>query len=198
MTPDEMLVHLKEQAPRQRVTLDAVFKVCQEQVERGVTDFSFAAIARMGAGRGVPKVQSIRNKTGENYRMLIKCFEGSKVARKRVLKKRAADAWVDDIEDVGLRFMVNITLCKLAEAERLNKELIPPGTEIRIDDRVGSGTEYRLTPVERRAIEYLLSEDFFTVWQLKPSAKGTVVDEQGKVVFKPGTMDALTKILKYL
>lgn len=71
MTPDEMLAHLKEHAPRQRVTLDAVFAVCQEQIERGVADFSFATIARMGTGRGVPKVQSIRNKTGENYRMLI-------------------------------------------------------------------------------------------------------------------------------
>jgi hypothetical protein len=198
MTPDEMLAHLKEQASRQRVTLDAVFTVCQEQIERGVSDFSFATIARMGAGRGVPKVQSIRNKTGDNYRVLIKCFEGSIGARKRVPKAKAADAWVDEIADPRLRLMVNITLSKLAEAERLNKELIPPGTEIRIDDRVGSQTEYRLTPVERRAIEHLMSEDFFTAWHLKPVGKGTVVDEQGKIVFKPGTLDALTKILKYL
>ncbi|EPJ8757521.1 MULTISPECIES: gamma-mobile-trio protein GmtX [Pseudomonadaceae] len=198
MTPDEMLAHLKEHAPRQRVTLDAVFAVCQEQIERGVADFSFATIARMGTGRGVPKVQSIRNKTGENYRMLIKCFEGSIGARKRLPKQKAADAWVDDIADPRLRLMVNITLSKLAEAERLNRELIPPGTEIRIDDRVGSQTEYRLTPVERRAIEYLISEDFFITWQLKPSSKGAVVDEQGKTVFKPGTLDALTKILNYL
>uniref|UniRef100_UPI00286CBE70 gamma-mobile-trio protein GmtX n=1 Tax=Pseudomonas sp. TaxID=306 RepID=UPI00286CBE70 len=74
----------------------------------------------------------------------------------------------------------------------------PPGTEIRIDDRVGSQAEYRLTPVERRAIEHLMSEDFFTAWQLKPNSKGAVVDEQGKIVFKPGTLDALTKILNYL
>jgi hypothetical protein len=198
MTPEEMLAHLKERAPRQQATLDAVFVVCQEQVERGVADFSFATIARLGGGRGVPKVQSIRNKTGENYRMLIKCFEGSIGARKRVSKEKAADAWVDDIADPRLRLMVNITLSKLAEAERLNRELIPPGTVIRIDDRVGSQTEYKLTPVERRAIEHLMSEDFFTAWQLKPSSKGAVVDEQGKVVFKPGTLDALTKILNYL
>jgi hypothetical protein len=198
MTPAEMLAHLKERAPRQQATLDAVFAVCQEQVERGVADFSFATIARLGGGRGVPKVQSIRNKTGENYRMLIKCFEGSIGARKRVPKAKATDAWVDEIADPRLRLLVNITLSKLAEAERLNRELIPPGTEIRIDDRVGSQTEYRLTPVERRAIEHLMSEDFFTAWQLKTSGKGAVVDEQGKIVFKPGTLDALTKILNYL
>lgn len=197
MTPDEMLAHLKEKAPRQRETLDAVFAVCQEQVERGVADFSFATIARLGAGRGVPKVQSIRNKTGENYRALIKCFEGSKGVRRRVPKAKSADAWVDEIEDPRIRLMVNITLSKLAEAERLNKELIPPGMEIRIDDRVGSQSQYRLTPVERRAIEHLMSEDFLIAWHLKLGGKGSVVDEQGKVVFKPGTLDAFTKILKH-
>jgi acyl-CoA synthetase (AMP-forming)/AMP-acid ligase II len=31
----------------------------------------------------------------------------------------------------------------------LGKSGVPPGTEIRIDDRVGSGTEHSLTPVER-------------------------------------------------
>lgn len=198
MTPEEMLAHLKERAPRQKASLDAVFAVCQEQIERGVADFSFATIARLGGGRGVPKVQSIRNKTGDNYRMLIKCFEGSNGARKRVPKDKAADAWVDEIADPRLRLMANITLSKLAEAERLNKELIPPGTEIRIDDRVGSQTEYKLTPVERRAIEHLMSEDFFTTWRLKPGSKGTVVDEHGKIVFKPGTLDAISKILNYL
>ena len=197
MTPEEMLAHLKEKAPRQQETLDAVFTVCQEQVEREVADFSFATIARLGAGRGVPKVQSIRNKTGDNYRSLIKCFEGSKGVRKRVPKEKSADAWVDEIEDPRLRLMANITLSKLAEAERLNKELIPPGMEIRIDDRVGSQSEYRLTPVERRAIEHLMSEDFLIAWHLKLGGKGSVVDEQGKVVFKPGTLDALTKILNH-
>ncbi|RAI71903.1 hypothetical protein DOZ80_08705 [Pseudomonas fluorescens] len=198
MTPDEMLAHLKDRAPRQKATLDAVFAVCQEQIERGVADFSFSTIARMGAGRGVPKVQSIRNKTGDNYRMLIKCFEGSAGARKRIPKAKSADAWVDEIEDARLRLMANITLSKLKEAERLNRELIPPGMEIRIDDRGGSHFQSSLTPVERRALEHLISEEFFTAWRLKPGGKGTVVDEQGKVVFKPGTLDALTKILNSL
>lgn len=198
MTPEDILAHLKEKAPRQQATLDAIYSVCQEQVEREVADFSFATIARLGAGKGVPKVQSIRNKTGENYRTLIKCFEGSQGARKRVPKSKAADSWVNEIEDPKLRLMANITLSKLAEAERLNRELIPPGMEIRIDDRSGSGTECKLSPVERRAIEHLMSEEFLTTWRLKAGNRGTVIDEQGKIVFKPGTLDALTKILKYL
>ncbi|WP_426619476.1 gamma-mobile-trio protein GmtX [Pseudomonas rustica] len=197
MTPEEIMAHLKEKAPRQEATLEAIFAICQEQVERGSTDFSFATIARFGAGKGVPKVQSIRNKTGENYRTLIKCFEDSQGARKRVPKSKPADSWVDEIEDPKLRLMANITLSKLAEAERLNRELIPPGMEIRIDDRGASGTEYKLSPVERRAIEHLMSDDLLTTWRLKVGNRGTVIDEQGKVVFKPGTLDALTKILKY-
>ncbi|MNN59940.1 hypothetical protein D3C81_1750930 [compost metagenome] len=175
-----------------------MFNVCQEQIERKVSDFTFATIARMGVGRGVPKVQSIRNKTGENYRILIKCFDESSGARKRVPKAKTSDAWVDEIENPRLRLMVNITLSKLAEAERLYRELIPPGLEIRIDDRGGSQMECTLTPVERRAIEHLMSEEFLTTWHLKRGGKGAIVDEQGKIVFKPGTLDALTKILNYL
>lgn len=48
--------------------------------------------------------------------------------------------------------MGSVTPSKLAQAERLNGELIPLGAEICIDDRVRSQAEYRLTPIERRAL----------------------------------------------
>lgn len=40
----------------------------------GIHDFSISTIAKLGNNRGVPKAQSIRNKTGEKYRALIQCF----------------------------------------------------------------------------------------------------------------------------
>jgi hypothetical protein len=50
------------------------------------------------------------------------------------LKTRVADAWGDEIADTELRLLANITHSKLAEAERLNRAIIPLGLEIRIDD----------------------------------------------------------------
>lgn len=198
MTPDELLAALKTKSPRQSATLDAVYAVCQEQVDRGATDFSYSTISRLGAERGVPRTQSIHNKTGENYRALIKCFEESPGARKRMPRPKAADAWVDDIKDPKTKLMVNITLSKLREAEKLNRELIPPNAEFRVDDRPGTPTDFKLTNPERNAIEYLLSEDFLRAWNLEAGPRGTLVDSAGKNVFKPGTMDAFRKVLKFM
>ncbi len=50
-------------------------QICTEQQERGIGyDFSISTIAKLGNNSGVPKAQSIRNKTGEKYRALIQCF----------------------------------------------------------------------------------------------------------------------------
>lgn len=197
MTPDELLAALKSKSPRKSATLDAVYAVCQEQVDRGATDFSYTTISRLGAGRGVPKVQSIHNASGESYRALIKCFEESPGARKRPPKPRAADAWVEDIKEPKTKLMVNITLSKLREAEKLIREFIPPGTEIRVDDRLATANDFKLTNPERNAIEYLLSDEFLKAWNLEVGQRGTLVDSQGKNVFKPGTLEALKKVLKY-
>ncbi|MCE1003082.1 MULTISPECIES: gamma-mobile-trio protein GmtX [Pseudomonas] len=198
MTPEEMLQYLCEKAPRQKASLKAVYAVCKEQAESGSTDFSYSAIARLGIDRGVPKVQSIRNKTGENYQALIKCFEGTLGARKRTPKSRSGDAWADQISDPKLRILVQRLLAELAEAQRTVKEFIPPGTKIRVDDRSNASSDFKLTNVERRAIEHLKTDDFLQQWKLIRGEKGDVVDERGKVVFKPGTMQAIEKVLKYL
>lgn len=197
MTPDELLAVLKAKSPRQSSSLDAVYAVCREQIDRGAADFSYATISRLGAESGVPRAQSIHNKTGENYRALIKCFEESPNARKRISKSRASDDWVEEIKDPKIKLLVNITLSRLREAEKKNRELIPPGTEIQIDDRSGSSPELKLTNSERNALQYLLSDDFLSAWKLEVGQRGTLVDSQGNNVFKPGTLDALRKILKY-
>ncbi len=65
ITPEEVLSQLKKKASsRVQSSLEAVFTICKEQQERGLNDFSYSTIARLGKGRGVPAAQSIRNKTG--------------------------------------------------------------------------------------------------------------------------------------
>lgn len=198
MTPEEMLQYLCEKSPRQKASLEAVYTVCKGQAESGSTDYSYSAIARLGMDRGVPKVQSIRNKTGENYQALIKCFESTLGARKRIHKPRSGDAWADDISDPKLRILVQRLLAELAEAQRTIKEFLPPGTVIRVDDRSGVKSDFKLSNVERRAIEHLKTDDFLHQWKLVRGKKGDVLDERGRAVFKPGTMQAIEKILKHL
>ncbi|EGU31131.1 hypothetical protein VII00023_20065, partial [Vibrio ichthyoenteri ATCC 700023] len=66
LSPELVLTQLKRKASsRIQNSLDAVFTICQEQQDRGLNDFSYSTVARLGKGRGVPAAQSIRNKTGE-------------------------------------------------------------------------------------------------------------------------------------
>lgn len=199
MEPSEVLEHLKcISSSRSHETLDAIFEICSEQVERGIIDFSIATISRLGYKRGVPRAQSIRNKTGENYRVLIQSFVGSSSKSKALSKSKASDAWIDDIKDLKLRLLVQIQASQLAEAQRMVKEIIPPGFEVRVDDRSALGVEKMLNPVERRALEYLISEDFLQQWNCTLGEFGDVVDNNNSKIFKPGTVDALKKALEWL
>lgn len=198
MTPEEMLALLCEKNPKQRASLEAIFEVCQEIVTDKSTDFSYANVARLGESRKVPKAQSIANSTGDNYKALIKCFASSSASRKRPKRPRRGDAWADEIQDPQLRLLVQQTLVELAEAQAALKQIHPPGKVIRIDDRAGSAPDFKLNSLERRALEYLRSKDFLNDFKLQQGDLGDVLDQKGRAVFKPGTLDALEKVLKLL
>lgn len=198
MTPEELLAHLCEKSPRQKTSLEAIYAVCKDIVESGGTDFSYAGIARLGAERKVPKAQSIANKTGENYQALIKCFVSVPSTRRREPRLRGGDAWANEIKDPQLRILVQRSLAELAEAQRTIKAIVPPGTVIRVDDRSGTAPDFKLSAIERRAMEYLRSDDFLHDWKLERGRVGDILDPEKKTVFKPGTMQAIEKVLKYL
>jgi len=198
MSPSELLEKLKTDASHRVVSsLEAIYRVCQEQVERGGTDFSFATIAKIGAGKGVPKAQSIRNKTGEPYRILISSFV-NEFSKKKVAGSSAKDQWIEMIKDPALRMLVQMQQAELVESKKLIKEIVPPGLEICIDDRKFPQGKHRLTSIERRALEYLLSDDFLRQGDLHVGEFGDVVDGAQVKIFKPGTLDALRKALEYL
>ena len=75
MHPDDLLEQLKKTAtPRKQKTLDLIHEVCKEQYERGSRDFSVATIARIAEDRGGPGKGTIHNKTGDDYKGLIKAW----------------------------------------------------------------------------------------------------------------------------
>ncbi len=55
-----------------------------------------------------------------------------------------------------------------------------------------------LNNLERRALEYLISEEFLGKWRFSVSEYGEIVDDTRTVVLRAATVDAVKKSLTYL
>lgn len=205
MRLEEILSTLQaDSSAKVKETLQALFDVCTEQKERGINDYSYTTIARLGAGRGIPKAQSIRNKTGEKYRALIQAFAddaGALPSNKDVSKKELD--WIEEIQNPKHKLLAKIMASELKEAQKVVDELIPPNQRIDVFDykNVSGGQKeksYRLTDQESRALTYLLSDEFLRKWSFKSNEYGEVLDSSGNVIFKAATIDAIRKALSFL
>jgi hypothetical protein len=192
-----LLEKLKQDAsPKVQETLETIFSICEEQLKQGLYDFSVATVSRIGRNKGVPKAQSIRNKSGEKYRALLDCFAQNNVNKTKTNKK---ENWIDEIESPKHRLLVQMLASELASTKQKLNEIIPPGTVINVYDHNESIDEFtKFTPIERRALEYILSDSFKKKWYLSESENGAFIDESKKAVFKPATVDALKKAMRYL
>lgn len=183
-------------------SLEAIYEVCLEQKERGLTDFSIATIARLGHKRGVPKAQSIRNKTGEKYRALIQSFADSVQPVKTLQKaSKSQEDWISEIDNPKHQILVRILASELKEAKQIINEMILPKQRIEIFDHkseIPSTPSFKLTELEIRALKHLLSAEFQKEWHLSDTGYGGLINEQNKMVFKAGTLDAIRKALEYL
>ncbi|MCE7531673.1 gamma-mobile-trio protein GmtX [Acinetobacter nosocomialis] len=202
MKPEELLNKLKHGSSLKiQQSLDAIYVICIEQKERGIQDFSVSTIANLGFNRGVPKAQSIRNKTGEKYRALIQCFADSSSQKLNLAKPSQTDnAWIEEIQNPKHQLLVRIMASELKEAQQIIREIIPPKQRIDIYDHKNMipDESYKLSDQEVRALQYLLSIDFQKKWNLKPTDFGELVDESNKPVFKVSTLDAIRKALEYM
>ncbi|MFC3171932.1 gamma-mobile-trio protein GmtX [Acinetobacter vivianii] len=203
MNPEELLNKLKHGSSLKiQQSLDAIYAVCIEQLERGIQDFSVSTISNLGFNRGVPKAQSIRNKTGEKYRALIQCFADASSQKPNSVKPSQTDnAWIEEIQNPKHQLLVRIMASELKEAQQMISEIIPPKQRIDIYDHKNMipNESFKLSDQEVRALQYLLSTDFQKKkWNLKPTHFGELVDESNKPVFKVSTLDALRKALEYL
>lgn len=201
MKPNELLAKLKEAASTKACkTLDAIYEICTEQQQRGVNDFSVAAIARLGHKRGVPSAQSLRNKTGESYRALLRSFEDGNTNKKPRLAARGKDDWIEEIDSPKLKLLARVQAAELAAANKMLREIVPPGTRIEVRDYQNENMENGnpFNDQERRALEYLISKQFLTKWQFSVSQYGEIIDEYSNVVLRAGTVDAVKKALIHL
>ncbi|WP_101960794.1 gamma-mobile-trio protein GmtX [Vibrio harveyi] len=204
ITPEQVLSQLKKKASsRVQNSLDAVFTICKEQQERGLNDFSYSTIARLGKGRGVPAAQSIRNKTGESYRTLIASFNSSAKDQprpERSTSKGKMHAWIDELDDPVVKLQANILYAQKKEAERLLNEVVPINQVIEVFDNVDvSVASIKLTELERSALEYLISSEFLRRHQLELGKNGSIVSSDTQKSFFPvATLDAIKKALQNL
>lgn len=202
MNPEELLKKLKHGSSLKiQQSLDAIYEVCIEQQERGIQDFSVSTIANLGFNRGVPKAQSIRNKTGEKYRALIQCFADALSQTAKLVKPSQTDnAWIEEIQNPKHHLLVRIMASELKEAQQMIREIMPPKQRIDIYDHKNMipDESFKLSDQEVRALQYLLSVDFQKKWNLKSTHFGELVDESNKAVFKVSTLNALRKALEYL
>ncbi|MGR5234464.1 gamma-mobile-trio protein GmtX [Vibrio rotiferianus] len=204
ITPEQVLNQLKKKASsRVQNSLEAVFTICKEQQERGLNDFSYSTIARLGKGRGVPAAQSIRNKTGESYRTLIASFNSSAKDQPRSARstsKGKMHAWIDELDDPVVKLQANILYAQKKEAERLLNEVVPINQVIEVFDNVDvSFASIKLTELERSALEYLISSEFLRRHQLELGKNGSIVSTDTQKSFFPvATLDAIKKALQNL
>jgi hypothetical protein len=105
-------------------SLELLWRVLNEQRERGSQNFSIAMIGRLTGALGGPKEQTIRNEAGAEYRHLIRMFadesSSSKMATARGRKGSLEDEILAGIRDIALRARVGIIL---AEKRKLMSEL---------------------------------------------------------------------------
>lgn len=201
MTSKDLLENLKKETSlKVQETLDAIYQVCLEQQERGIQDFSIATISKLGHKRGVPKAQSIRNKSGEKYRTLINNFS-SETEQKRPIKVSKSDEdWIDEITNPKHKLLVRIMSSELRVARKQVEEIVPPKSRVDVYDHKSQKptSEACLTEQERRAFEYIISEAFQKKWELQSNHYGELVDKNNKPIFKVATIDAIKKALEYL
>lgn len=202
MMPNELLEKLKKDAsPKIQQTLEVIYQICLEQQERGIQDFSVATIAKLGYNRGVPKAQSIRNRSGEKYRALITIFLESNLKNKPIKPAKSDEDWIEEISNPKHKLLTRILSSELRAAQKQIEEILPPKLMVDVYDHKSSAppsTESQLTDLERRALEYIISSQFQKKWDLQPNEYGELVDSNSKPVFKAATIDAIRKALEYL
>jgi hypothetical protein len=188
---------------RTKKSLEAIHEVCKEQHGIGASDFRIATIAKLGAKRGVPSVQTIRNKTGEHYRALIKAWQAvgektEKANKKNVVSSGKYD-WVNRVEDPTLRYFVLDLVAQVHHLSAENKALASV-KKLNIDYRSGPIEENKeklpaFLNHEVDALKAAIDDNFLTRQGWVRGDRGCIKDANGKVVFKNGWIDVIEKIL---
>lgn len=124
MHPDDLLAQLMETASkRRRASLEIIHAVCRERHQSGAKDFSIATIARLSEAKGGPTGSTIRNKTGEAYQGLIKCWASHTGGSPRKLPKLSEDPIMELVASIEKPEVRAILSSIVAENRKLKREV---------------------------------------------------------------------------
>ncbi|MFV8825986.1 gamma-mobile-trio protein GmtX [Thauera sp. WH-2] len=208
MHPDDLLEQLKKNAtPRKQRSLELIYQVCREQYERGSRDFSVATIALIAADRGGPSKGAIHNKTGDDYKGLIKAWAehtGGVTRKVRQVSENPYIELLNKIENPALRSMMSGILAENRQMRRQITLLKAEGNRV-IDMRPRPAENREpvqilpastgLYPSEIEALRHAVSDRLLRDEGWTSDAEGRVLNEAGRVIFKPGYVTAIRKII---
>lgn len=202
--PNELYEAIASQLTNNRTkkSLEAIHEVCKEQHGAGASDFRIVTIAKLGAKRGVPSAQTIRNKTGEQYRALIEAWQvvGEKKEKenKRNVVPSAKYDWVNRVEDPTLRYLVLDLVAQVRHLKAENKALVSV-KKLEIDYRSGPTEVKEKLPTflnhELDSLKTAIDDNFIKRQGWVKGERGCIKDNNGKVIFKNGWIDLIEKIL---
>lgn len=211
INPNELIIQLTDKAStRKKNSLEKIHNICREQYERGSKDFSVATIARISVEYGGPSEQTIRNKGGSDYRVLLKAwadYSEGYITRQRTNKQSVIDDTIlAGISDPTIRALVGTIL---AQNKKLKSEnaLLKNQTTLTIDMREQQNNttlqtssvelipqSERLLPTELSSLEHAISDDLFSCQGWTADAQGRVKNK-GMQLYKAGYVTAIKKIL---
>ncbi len=209
MTPDKLLEQLKGTSNTQKQrSLDIIYEVCREQFDRGSKDFSIATIGKLSEQQGGPKAQPIRNKGGEDFRALISAWAhhtGGSVRKPLKVIESPIHAVLQKIEDPAVRAVMGSVL---AENTKLKGQvnILKQQVEVIVDKRPVAPPQAsqtievlqpspELTHSEIEALTHAISDILMENEGWTVDNNGRVRNAKGRVLYKPGYVTAIKKIL---
>ena len=211
--PEDLYNRLCENASsRKRNTLHRIHNACIAQSKMSEKDFSIKKIAELIREEGGPSEQGLRNKNGEDYRTLIKCWAEYCNTTTRVPKKQlhttVNDELLNSIDNPTAKALVGLLIAENKKLKRENS-LLKEHTSLTIDLRpkpipeskapmaaIAPSVNEKLTDTEIESIEVAISEKHL-------ADMGWTVDDYGRIkkgafeIFKIGFVSALKKILAW-
>lgn len=209
MHPDDLLEQLKANATaRKAKNLDIIHAVCREQHERGSRDFSVATISRISKERGGPVKSTIHNKTGDDFKGLIKAWAnhtGGVTRKQRKAPEKLLVAVLDKIPDPAVRAVMGAVV---AENTRLRGvvNLLKANTHVVIDRTTKQASLQQdsvqilpassgLTDEEREALRHAISDRMLHDEGWSQDDRGRILNAKGRAIFKIGYVNAIRKIV---
>ena len=208
VTPKGLLEELCKNAhPRKQQSLKMIYRLCEEQHDRGSSDFSIATIGRLSEAAGGPAAAAIRNKTGDDYKALIKTFAESVGGRaKKVYERKGSvlDDILEGVSDPVLRSRVGMLLAELESARgqvTALRHLASQNAVLHLDDPVSAPSVEVVAPTldlskqERNALERAIAPSTLEHWGWSAEPNGRVKTDAGQVVYPAGYVTAIQKVL---